>query len=65
MSKRHGLLKFVIALGLAISGAVATAAFAFFKEDVAVRAASLVVEGPLDGEWFVESIEYDETPEAN
>jgi hypothetical protein len=63
MSKR-GLLKLALALGLAIFGAVGTAAFAFFKEDAAVWIASLVVKGPLDGEWSVESIEYDDTPAA-
>jgi hypothetical protein len=48
--------------GTGILGAVATAGFAFFKEDVTVHVASLVVKGALDGEWVVESLEYDDNP---
>jgi hypothetical protein len=54
--------KLFLGLGLAVLGSLATALYAFFKEDVAVRVASLVVKGPLDGEWVMESLEYDDTP---
>jgi hypothetical protein len=62
MDKGRGFPKLLAALVVAIVGAVATAAFAFFKEDVAVRAASLVMQGALDGEWFAESLSYDSDP---
>lgn len=42
-------------IAVAIVAAIATAAFAFYKEDVAVRVASLVVSGPVTGEWLMAS----------
>jgi hypothetical protein len=52
--------KLAIALVMAILSAVGTAVFAFFEEDVATHAATLVVKGALDGDWTVESWEYDD-----
>jgi hypothetical protein len=64
VEKMRGPWKLVIALAIALLSTIATAVFAFFKEDVAVHAASLVVKGALDGEWIVESLEYDDTPSS-
>ena len=60
MENGLGIWKIPVALGIAVLSAVATAVFAFFKEDVAVHVASIAVKGALDGEWSIESFAYDD-----
>jgi hypothetical protein len=47
--------RILASLVIAILAAIATAVFAFYKEDVAVRVASLFVSGPVNGEWLLAS----------
>jgi len=42
----------------AILGAIAVAAFGFFKDDITVRLATAVTQGTIGGEWEVEFKEY-------
>jgi hypothetical protein len=62
MTRQRGAWGLLGALVLGIAGAAGTALFGFFREDVAVRVASLIVSGPLDGQWIEEALEYDDDP---
>lgn len=53
--KRGGFQGWLLKLGIAIAGAVASAIFAFFQGDITVHVASMVITGPVNGEWLMAS----------
>ena len=60
MPERLTLKGTILSLAGAILGAALVSAFAFFKDDITVRVASLVTQGDIGGDWNIETWSYSE-----